>query len=189
MRKQPQEEQSNDEKEAMQQLRYSLDITLASQAEDPPEYVRRAFSCWPPREGNIEDAFAAQDHEVEEEEGEEEEEEEEDDDDEQLEDDEGVAAAEQEMDSELMENVGHGVQESEKELEGKQDEGALKSIAIRPKESQDAEGKAGKPVGEEAPGAEVKSTAKSSAKPSAKSLVFARKRSTKVVKQPARRRF
>ena len=179
MRKQPQEEQSNDEKEAMQQLRYSLDITLASQAEDPPEYVRRAFSCWPPREGNIEDAFAAQDHEVEEEE----------EDDEQLEDDEGVAAAEQEMDSELMENVGHGVQESEKELEGKQDEGALKSIAIRPKESQDAEGKAGKPVGEEAPGAEVKSTAKSSAKPSAKSLVFARKRSTKVVKQPARRRF
>jgi hypothetical protein len=80
----------------MQDLRYSLDITLASQAEDPPEYVRRAFSCWPPKEGIIEDAFAAQDHEVE------------DDNDEQLEDDEGVAAAEHEMESETVGHLDEG---------------------------------------------------------------------------------
>ena len=34
-------------------------------AEDPPENAKRRFSYWPPREGDIEDAFAAQDHEVE----------------------------------------------------------------------------------------------------------------------------
>lgn len=56
------QEQSKEQKESMKELRNALDIALASQAEEPPEYVRRAFSCWPPREGNIEDAFAAQHH-------------------------------------------------------------------------------------------------------------------------------
>jgi hypothetical protein len=171
IRKKPQEERSNDEKKAMQYLRYSLDITLASQAEDPPEYVRRAFSCWPPRKGNVEDAFAAQDHEVV------------DDGDEKLGDDEGVAAAEHEMESET---VGHLDQELEKEPEEKQDEGALNSIAIRPKENQDTEGK---PEGKGGAAEEAKSPAKSLAKPSAKWLVFAKNRSMKVIKQRPRRRF
>lgn len=54
----------------------------------------------------------------------------------------------------------------------------MNSIAIRPKENQDTEGKP-----------EGKGGAAEEAKPSAKSLVFARKRSTKVIKQRPRRRF
>lgn len=110
------------------------------------------------------------------------------DDDEQLEDNEGAAVAEHEMESELMETDVHEGQESEKQPEGKQDEGALTSIAIRPKEDWHAEGKAGKPEGEGAPVSEAKSSKRSPAKLPAKSLIFARKKSTEVVRQPPRRR-
>ena len=61
----------------------------------------------------------------------------------------------------------------------------MRRFAIRPKENQDAEGKAGKTEVEGDPAAEARSLAKSAAKPPAK----ARKKSAKVVKQRPRRRF
>lgn len=65
----------------------------------------------------------------------------------------------------------------------------MRRFAIRPKENQDAEGKAGKTEVEGDPAAEARSLAKSAAKPPAKSLAYARKKSAKVVKQRPRRRF
>jgi hypothetical protein len=186
--RQPQDS-SDEEKEAMQELRNSLEITLASQIEDAPDYVRMRFSCWPPREGNIEDAIEALGRKADNDE------ELEDDDllEEQLEDDEALAAVEREMDLELMSGDMQTTAEQDHDLQGDKDvsqeatgQGALKSIAIRPKE--DAKAKS-KPEGSAAEGSAAEGSAAegSAAGKEAKSPTLARKKSKKELKQPTPR--